>query len=89
VVAYDCSAGGVTLPETIAVCGPDPTLLGSVDLGKYVEAEHSDVRSFKVQGNRLAIQWTSYQGADFDREDWSGYLKFSDGKVTVTDRKRN
>ncbi|WP_133787350.1 hypothetical protein [Kribbella sp. VKM Ac-2571] len=89
VAVYDCSAGGVTWPQTIAVYGPGPTLLGSVDLGKYVEAEHSDVRSFKVQGNRIAIQWISYQGADFDREDWSGYLKFGDGKVTVTDRKRN
>lgn len=89
VVAFDCSAGGVTWPETIAVYGPGPTLIASVDLGQYVEAEHSDVQSFKVQGNRIAIKWMSYQGADFDRQDWNGYLKLSNGKLTVTDSKHS
>ncbi|MEV6283480.1 hypothetical protein [Kribbella sp. NPDC051770] len=88
VVAFSCSAGGVTWPETIAVYGPGPTLIGSVDLGDYVQAEHSAVDSFQVQGNRIAVRWTSYNGAAFDQQRWSGYLKLSDGKLTVTDRKR-
>jgi hypothetical protein len=87
-VAFDCSAGGVTWPETIAIYGPGPTLIGSIDLDKYVQTEHSDVMSFKVQGNRIAVQWISYEGADFDEQAWHGYLKLRDGTVTVTDIKR-
>jgi hypothetical protein len=88
-VAFDCSAGGVTWPETIAIYGPGPTLIGSIDLDKYVQTEHSDVRSFKVQGNRIAVQWNSYEGAGFDMQAWRGYLKLKDGKVTITDVKRS
>lgn len=87
-VAFDCSAGGVTWPEIIAIYGPGPTLIGSIDLDRYVQTEHSDVMSFKIQGHRIAVQWISYEGAGFDEQAWHGYLKLSDGTVTVTDIKR-
>ncbi|MEU4197098.1 hypothetical protein AB0E69_34715 [Kribbella sp. NPDC026611] len=87
-VAFDCSAGGVTWPETIAIYGPGPTLVASIDLDKYVQTEHSDVKALTVQGNRIAVHWISYEGAGFGQQAWHGYLKLHDGSLTVTDMKR-
>jgi len=72
VAAFLCSAGGVSWPNVIAVYGPGTVLLGSVDLGDYVEAEHSDVTSMKADGNTIRLKWTSYDGCCFDEKDWVG-----------------
>jgi hypothetical protein len=84
VAAFLCSAGGVSWPNVIAVYGPGTVLLGSVDLGDYVEAEHSDVTSMKADGNTIRVKWTSYEGCCFDEKDWVGILRYQHSRFVIS-----
>jgi hypothetical protein len=88
VAAFLCSAGGVSWPNVIAVYGPGTVLLGSVDLGDYVEAEHSDVTSLKVDGDTILVKWTSYEGCCFDQKDWIGLLRYQHSRFVISGVRR-
>lgn len=78
-----CSAGGVTWPEVIAVYGPGPRLLGSVDLRRVrPHREHEDVRSMRFSHHELIVDFLGYDGAGFDYIHHRGTLSWRHGRVS-------
>ena len=88
VATFTCGQGGVNWPEVIGVYGLGTELIGSVDLLDHVEMEHSTISSMRLVGNGLDVRWTSYLGAGFDMQDWSGTLQLRNGKVRLVDVRR-
>ena len=82
---FVCSAGGVSWPNVIAIYGPGTVLLGSVDLGDYVHAEHSDVTSMAAVAKTIKVHWMSYEGCCFDKKNWVGTLRYRGSRFAITE----
>jgi pimeloyl-ACP methyl ester carboxylesterase len=86
-----CSAGGVTWPDMVLTYSSSfkgPILLGSLSLGDVTAHEHSDVTSLRVNGGRLTVKWTSYDGCCIEPRDWTATLRWNGKKLIAQNLKQ-
>ncbi len=65
-VVLQCDAGGVALPDVVAVYGPGPKLYGSISLGRIhllgqSGSENANTESVSVEDRRVAVRWSTQQ----------------------------
>lgn len=80
VAVLQCSAGGVSWPDTVLVYGPGPRLLGALDLFKLAPVklapvEHAGVSSLKLEKGGVRVSFETYQGCCYLRASWSVHFK--------------
>jgi hypothetical protein len=84
----DCSAGGVSWPETLALYGPGPRLLGHINLGsvpKVPASEHADATKLKMTAaGDVKLTWISYEGANFEKRTWQAHVVFRAGELKLS-----
>lgn len=83
---YECSAGGVSWPNTIVLIGVGGDLLGSFDLGDIGRNEHAEVERVTMSHGKGTVTWSSYEGSgDFDWVDHVSEVTFDRGGLSVRD----
>jgi hypothetical protein len=80
---YSCSAGGVSWPAVLVLVGADGDLLGSLRLPGH--SEHSDPRSFTVDGETATVAWDEYEGAGSFYVHHNSRLSYAGGKLVLDD----
>lgn len=83
---YQCTAGGVSWPNTIVLIGSGGDLLGSFDLGDIGQNEHAEVEHVTIDHGKATVSWSSYEGAgDIDWVDHVSEVTFDRGGLSVRD----
>jgi len=82
--AYVCTAGGVTWPQDLVLIGAGGKLLASLNLGTFVQGEHSDLTTVSFSGNAAHIAWTTYEGCCLDRVDQAATVSYQSGKLVLS-----
>ncbi|MBB2893728.1 hypothetical protein [Flexivirga oryzae] len=82
--AYVCTAGGVTWPQDLVLIGAGGKLLASLNLGRFVQGEHSDLTTISFSGNAAHIAWTTYQGCCFYHVDQAATVSYQSGKLVLS-----
>ncbi|MCU1679265.1 MAG: hypothetical protein JWQ81_4 [Amycolatopsis sp.] len=83
---FGCSQGGVSWPNAVVVYSPDFTVMGAVDLGGLVSAEHSDVKRVEVGNGRVLVHWMSYEGAGTCFQQWTASIRWDGRQLKVEDQ---
>ena len=85
IVAYMCTAGGVSWPQVLVLVGRGGDLLASYDLGGVEGKEHADVQSVSVKGRNAVVDWSAYEGAAFFRVAHRSVVTYRNGKLELDD----
>jgi hypothetical protein len=86
VAGFGCSQGGVNWPNAIVVYSPDRTVMGAVNLGDLVPAEHSDLKRLEFADGHVLVHWSSYEGAGSCFRQWTATLRWENRRLAVGDR---
>lgn len=81
----NCSAGGVSWPDTVLLYGPGPVLLGSADLDTVHAAEHADVTTMTAENGDIRVRWSTYEGCCSDEMHWSARLHWNGHQLQILD----
>lgn len=61
-VSYQCTAGGVSWPETLVLVGAAGRMLASYDLGQVRGTNRASVESMVSDEDAVTVKWASYDG---------------------------
>lgn len=89
IVRIGCSMGGVNWPEIIALYSDADKPVAYFDLGNLRPedgaAEHVYIVSAARQGDRVAVQWDSYEGCCTLMGTWQGTLRLEGDHLVMED----